>query len=303
MSRAAAAALAALVLLVEAQPARAFCLARTCDPADPKQECELDSDDCPTQGKVLHWTSGCVTFAIQSDGSRKRGLDADDVRSVSERAFRTWLNADCGDDGPSMMIGSLGPVVCNESRHNPHGRNANIVMFRDDEWPYPGSIDSYGLTTVRFNRETGEIYDADVELNSADVDIRIDAAQNGVDLESILAHEFGHFLGLGHAAPEDEVSTMRVSWEGQGLDLRSLSEDDTAGICAAYPPGRRASSSCTPHNGFASECNVPVDELDGGCALSPPTNERHSASGLVLAALASVLSGARRRTRRPGARS
>jgi len=302
MSRAPAALAALLFALVDAPSAQAYCLARTCDPADPKQDCELDGDSCPTQGRVLHWTSTCVTFAIQSDGSRKRGLDADDVRSVSERAFETWLSADCGSGGPSMVIGSLGPVECDESRHNPRGRNANIVMFRDDEWPYPGSIDAYGLTTVRFNPQTGEIYDADVELNSADVDMTMSGTGDGVDLESILAHELGHFLGLGHAAPEDAVSTMRVSWDGEGLDLRSLSEDDAAGICAAYPPDRRASSSCTPHNGFASECNVPVDEPDSGCALTPSTNQRHSASALVLAALASVLAAARRRARGPAGR-
>lgn len=284
----------ALVAFGVAAHAGAYCRARTCDPADPKQHCE-QSGNCVTSGHLLHWPSGCVTFDVQEDGSPKLGLDANTIADATSAAFRAWETADCNGKEPALNAGTLGPVACNESRYNEQGKNANIVMFRDEEWPYPNTIgDAYALTTVRFDPATGEIFDADIEVNSYDFsNIATDGSPHSVDLQSILTHEVGHFLGMAHAAPTDLVSTMRAGWNGMGLDLRTLSPDDEAGICDVYPPGSPAPSSCVPRHGFASECNVPVSEA-AGCTVEPARRDGSWAfSGLLFALIV-----ARRRARR-----
>lgn len=279
----------ALVVLAHAGHAAAFCRARTCDPTDPAQACEVDADGCVASGQVLHWAGGCVSFAVQRDGSPKWGLDADTVNAVAERAFSAWLGADCGGRGPSLVAGSLGAVACDQSRYNEQGKNANIVVFRDDVWPHPGSTDAYGYTTIHFDPETGEIFDADIEINSADFAITADRGTAGVDLESILTHEFGHLLGFAHAAPDDTSATMRAAWDGRGEDLRTLTADDAAAMCDEFPPDRAPqAASCLPRHGFSSDCDAPLDEPYAACTLArTPRRAPHTLPLLLF--VASVL--------------
>ena len=271
-----AAALAFAALLAGSTAARAFCRARTCDPTDVKQHCEL-VDNCVVSGHLLHWGTSCVSFDAQAAGSPLSGIDADTVTRVVGQAFAPWLAASCGSGHPSLKVGTFGPVVCDQIENpdpnhpNEYDRGAekgaNVVMFRDDGWPYQGSLDAFGLTTVTFDRDTGEILDADIEINSHDFTLAIDGSST--DLQSILTHEVGHFLGMAHAATADTTATMRGNWDGIGTDLRTLTDDDEAGICDAYPPGRSASASCEPLNGLASQCHVAADKLDnGGCAFA-----------------------------------
>jgi len=290
-------ALAALLLVTTG--ASAYCLGRTCNPT--KEPCETDADDCVTTGAILHWPADCVTFDIQLDGSPKSDLSAADVSEVVERAFKPWLRAECGNGNPSIKVGTYGPVTCDESRFNKTGRNANIVMFREDRWPYPGQIDTYGLTMLRYDIHTGELWDADVEINTADFDVGVGSEDDRVDLQSILTHELGHFLGLSHPAADQVDATMSADWDGVGTSLRSLDTDDVAGICALYPPDRATKRSCEPINGFSEECFEPASTLpkSPSCAVvARPASTSATASAFALLAVASLRrrgKGARKR--------
>jgi hypothetical protein len=301
-----AAGLALTALLAGTTAARAYCRERTCDPNDKKQHCEK-VDNCVTSGHLLYWKSSCVSFDAQADGSPLRGIDADTVTQVVGLAFTPWLEANCGNGSPAMKIGTYGPVVCDQVENpdptHPDQYNrstekgANVVMFRDDGWPYQGSQDAYGLTTVTYNTDTGEIIDADIEINSTDFDVTVDGS--GTDLQTILTHEVGHFLGMAHAATANQTATMRANWDGVGTDLRNLSDDDVAGICEIYPPGRSATSSCLPLNGFASDCHVPADKpLSGGCALASAESRRDSRTNPLYPGAGVLVLGSLRRRRR-----
>jgi len=281
MTKARIFALAALAALVSVTPrASAYCLERTCDPS--KEHCETDKNDCITTGEVLHWPADCVTFDVQVDGSQKSNLDAEVVDLAVEDAFKPWLRADCGDGTPSLKAGTYGPVTCDESRYNKTGKNANIVMFRDDQWPYKGEVDTYGLTMLRYNRTTGELWDADIEINSADFDVGVDEKPGHVDLQSILTHEVGHFLGLGHASDDNADATMSAGWDGVGTSLRSIEKDDAQGICALYPPGRAAKTSCEPINGFSEQCFEPASTLPApSCAVTTGTENASGAAWVL----------------------
>jgi hypothetical protein len=295
----ASASIALLTLLGLSTEAHAFCRARTCNPANPKQACEKDDDGCVTSGRELFWGTSCLTFDAQEDGSAKLGIDADTLTAAITQAFAPWLRASCGTAGPALEVGTFGPVSCDWSGFNEEARNANIVMFRDEAWPYPGSMDPFAMTRVSFNTDTGEIVDADIEINSAQFEFTTDGSGTGVDLQTVLTHEAGHFLGLSHTAPENADATMRIAWNGQGTELRTLSADDEAGICELFPAQARAPRKCEPIHGFGSGCNEESadahDDQDGGCALVRRKPDPSAALGLLLLTFLTRLRRAARR--------
>ena len=289
-------------LLSPALPASAYCLTRGCN--ENTQECAIDRQGCLTAGRLLHWSSLCLSFDVQQDGSALRDIGYDQVRDSVHAAFRTWLNADCGDgQGPKVRIEDYGPVACRTAEYNQKAGNANIVMFRDNSWPYDNAIDILALTTLIFNADTGEIYDADIEVNSFQQPMSVGAvSRSDIDFNSVITHEVGHFLGLSHSNVAG--STMRPSYVPGNTEMASLEPDDVAGICSALPPDREtADDSCEPRHGFSAECAVE----DNGCQLAPGRAGALSGWLGALLAASSMLRwrlrrAARRRAAGPGPR-
>jgi Matrixin len=259
---------AALTFTVSAHGS-AYCLTRTCDPGS--GTCQVDSHNCIVTGKVLYWPNSCVSFDVQKDGSPKLGIDYDTVHAVAVMAFQQWVNADCGNGThPSIQIADDGPIVCSKPEYNKTEGNANVVTFHDAAWPYVNTADTLALTTVFFDGDTGEIYDANVEINSNEYDFTQGSPAGGYDLNAVLTHEFGHFLGLSHS--DVETATMFSQYMP---DMATLDPDDELGICLSLPPDRvTVSSDCTPRHGFSSTCGTPQS---GCCAtavgLSASTNQ------------------------------
>src|SRR5689334_23443474 len=125
-----------------------------CSPKEPM--------DC---GKPLFWSSPCVGYSLQKSASRWVTLPA--ATTVFAEAFAAWSKAQCTSGSPRIEGVDMGPVDCDKHEYNQNAGNANIVLFRDDSWPHAGQGDTLALTTVTYNLDTGEIYDADIELNSA----------------------------------------------------------------------------------------------------------------------------------------
>ena len=65
------------------------------------------------------------------------------------------------------------------------------------------------LTTLSFT-EAGEIYDVDVEVNTADHDIVLEPLPGQADLLSVCTHEAGHFFGLSHSTVPDATMNDRI---------------------------------------------------------------------------------------------
>jgi hypothetical protein len=289
-------------VLASAQPAAAYCLTHGCNEAT--QDCETDENGCLISGPPLYWGSECVSFDVQKDGSARRGISYDAARDEVHDAFQQWLDADCGDgQGPRIRIEDYGPVECRKAEYNQKAGNANIVMFRDESWPYANAIDTLALTTLIFNAETGEIYDADIEVNTFESAMAIDGAgAHGIDFSSVITHEVGHFLGLSHSSVPG--TTMQQSYEPGNTEMATIESDDVAGICAALPPARRRDrSSCEPRHGFSAECAVEESE---GCSVATAGGRSPAGSALLLllAAFSSTLLRRKlRRASRPHAAS
>jgi hypothetical protein len=299
-----ATALGALGLtLLSAPSAQAFCRTTTCDPNNLAHDCQRDAKACVVSGKRLSWRSSCVTVGVQRMGSPQNGLAFDDIAPVVLQAFGAWMQADCGGATPSIDIQLLGPIECGVSEYNSDVGNANIVAFRENEWPFVGASNALAVTTTRFDRDTGDLWDADIELNGVGAQLSIGDPITGDDLLSVLTHEAGHFLGLSHS--DDPKATMRAVYDPghDGADFRSLSEDDVAGICTIYPPERAApTDSCENRHGFSEQCGAdqPPANESKGCSLNTRAGVIGSSRGAnasLFALLAAAL-GARLARRR-----
>lgn len=268
---------------------------------------------CAVSGKLLFRSSSCVSYSVQEDGSAKHGITSDALEQVVAAAFDRWLSVDCGGGAhPSIEVQNVGRVSCDTTQYNCDGHgNANVILFSDDTWPHTDAESTFALTTVYFATGSGQIHDVDVEINGTNDRIVNGEPLAGVDLASILTHELGHFLGLGHTA--DQTAVMRLRYEPGKDNLRALRADDIAGICDMYPPGRATKTdSCTPRYGFATDCGTddhdlcPIEQSEeegSGCCSTAP-GRPDSRGALALAALfvgfaAARLRRVRKRSRAP----
>jgi MYXO-CTERM domain-containing protein len=254
-----------------AAPAGAFCRTTTCDALDQTADCSRDANGCSTKGIPLEWPTQCVSFGVQKDGSPLRHITYATFDSIVKTAFDQWTATQCSNGAhPAFKVWDLGEIDCGDAEFNRCVPNANTWMFRDDTWPYTGITSTLALTTVTFELKTGKILDADVEVNSAHTDITTSAQGIVADLQSIATHESGHFLGLAHS--NDPQATMYTSYSPGDLSFRSLSDDDHAGICAVYPPGR-TDGTCNgpmPLNGFSRSCAAPDAPTECGNSNTSP---------------------------------
>src|SRR5204863_7528716 len=121
------------------------------------------------------------------------------------------------------------------------------------------------LTSVFSRRTTGEILDADVEINAVDYQwgdlvSGPQSADDLHDLQAALTHELGHLLGLGHtcvwddgvgppvfddhgdrvpncdgASPAILATTMFPEALPGSTSQRKLSADEIRAVCEIYP--------------------------------------------------------------------
>ena len=295
-------------LLLSASTASAYCRTTTCDvDMTTQNDCSWDSNNCATAGHPLYWPDNCSWFGVQQDGSPKRHITYATFHSIVANAFNKWGKADCGGGKvPSFAVQDTdalyGAIVCPNREFNKSAANANAWMFRDDSWPYVGGSTTIALTTISVDIATGRILDADVEINSYKTDITTSDVNIGADLESIVTHESGHFLGLAHTPVQDAV--MFPNYSSSSTSIRTLSPDDEAGICAAYPPSTPPTcGQPEPIYGFSRYCGGanPSTQPEGGStktcavALGAPSDGRAALVASVLTALA-VRHRRRRRT-------
>lgn len=256
LARAAALAAGIAVLSVAAQ-ASAFCRSTTCRTTG-GNECPTDDDGCVTKGAKLSWPTSCIAYATNRLGTQD--LDPADTRAIIRKTFQAWSDVPCPDGGvASMTFQELEPIACKKSQYNKAAPNVNVILFQDDDWKYRGIDGTLAKTSVTYNDETGEIYDADIEVNTANntVTISDDPAKIQYDLQAIMTHEVGHFIGVAHSA--DPSAVMFASYSPGSTAQRTLTPDDVDAVCAIYPPNNGVVCNTEPRNGFSATCDDAKD--------------------------------------------
>jgi hypothetical protein len=245
--------------------------------------------DC---GIPLQWRQPCVSFDVAQQASSQ--VDYDTADAILTRAFAAWAAVDCGGGPPTLQVFDFGAVACGQVQYNQHGGNANVLIFQDAVWPHDtggGGVDTLALTTVTYDVDTGDLYDADIEVNTASNTFTTNdtPGPSDVDLLAVLTHETGHFLGLAHT--QDPTATMFASYTMGTTTIRDLQPDDQAAICAAYPLDRTPTGACTglPRHGWASECFGEQTDLSCAAAEVGGTRRGDSVMGGALALVALAL--------------
>jgi len=284
---------AALALTADAS---AFCRSTTCRSTGTK-ECATDRNTCPIDGAKLFWPTSCVGFSLNELGTQD--LDPQETFAVIRKTFRAWTEVPCPGGGhATMTFEERGPVSCKKSEYNKDGHNLNVILFQDDDWKYRGIDGTLAKTSVTYNDETGEIYDADIEINAANNTITIADPPKKVefDLQAILTHEVGHFIGIAHSSEGSAV--MAPTYAPGSIAQRKLTPDDVAAVCAIYPPKSGLACVSEPRGGFSDSCGN-VETKKGLCSLSsvPAETGGGAPSSLALIGLGALAAAALARRR------
>jgi hypothetical protein len=315
--------LTALAILAASRGALGYCRTLSCSVPgfDPSEDGECAPPDlavlCGQQTPPvvtpvpLWWRNACVGYDIQQDASIQ--VPYATAAQVAAQSFSKWTETLCPVASSwgrvSIDVRDLGPVSCDKVQYNMNQGNQHLIVFRDNGATDFDTNNTLGLTTVTFDPTTGEIYDADMEINSSvTLAVSDPVPPDGYDFQSIVTHEAGHFLGLAHSV--ETTATMYAQYVPGSTSKRILSADDMAGICAIYAPGGTRSvdpsvdasgsveeDACdpTPRHGFQSECAQPES---ASCSASPEDLSSPSVP-LVLGAAATLSAvGAFRRTNR-----
>jgi hypothetical protein len=193
-----------------------------------------------------------VPYAVASRASKQVSLT--EATRVADLAFATWNNVLCDGKPPSIAAYDDGPVSvpdasgdalaawascsdtnsCDPAAHD-------VIVFDDDKWPYSDPGITLALTTVTFGAEDGRILEAYTEVNSADEQLTTaePPTGGGMDLQAILTHEAGHFLGFAHAT--DTSAIMYALYQRGAIELAA---DDVDAICSVYPPRSAQAGGC-----------------------------------------------------------
>jgi hypothetical protein len=283
---------ASFLALLVPSTAHAYCWAATCkDGGTTLCDDEPVRDGCAP----LRWKSACVGFSVQRDGSQK--LTAPEVDDLVRTAFSSWAAADCGGASPGFVVQDLGEVACDKVEYNSDAGNANIIVFRETSWPHPHTEGhDIALTTTTYDPDTGELLDADMEINAANFDLTTGDLMVDFDLLSVLTHETGHFMGLAHSF--DPTATMRPSYEPGNVELRQITPDDTTAICSLYAPDPSLDDTCNPlpRHGFSPECKG--SQTEGKCSVSLGATDAAAPPFAVALALTGLLALRARSARR-----
>jgi hypothetical protein len=183
----------------------------------------------------IQWTRQPIQYGVTSRDAA--GVTAAQLQAAVAQAFATW-------DTPANV--SITSRFAGFTSAEPGSDDGNsVVGFR----ARPDLDRTLGATTFVIDDATGAILESDIFLNSI---FAWSAAANGeagkFDVESVVVHEMGHLLGLGHSAlGETELRPtggravlgkravmFPIAYPTGSIADRSLQADDVAGITDIY---------------------------------------------------------------------
>lgn len=178
-----------------------------------------------------------------------------EVEQVIQQSLKTWTNV----AGTSLTPSALAPLTRIASSTACGSDGVNSICFDQPDAAFtPGVLaftrvitaDAIGIQVGNgpISTEAGQILDADIYFNPSDSTIRfatpsaLSANPKSYDMESILTHELGHFLGFSHSAVWGSMMFPFAPALGTFTGVRPtlqqpdapLSDDDRTGLRNLY---------------------------------------------------------------------
>lgn len=189
-------------------------------------------------------------FGVYLDARRTNpaGLAWDAMSHAVSRSWATWNGVSCAYPKVSLLGSTTGVV--------PNAADTLDAFSVTPVWMESGDLDVaeiFGnppyVTALAIPRAyAGVLETCDIFLNAASYawSAETSTASNAFDLETVLLHEAGHCLGLGHFG--DSTAVMHGSVVA-GEQRRDLSPLDVATLCARYPQLGAVGSPCLDDGG------------------------------------------------------
>jgi hypothetical protein len=109
------------------------------------------------------------------------------------------------------------------------GQN-RVIWLGGTDWK--NGSQTLGVTGLVWIQGSNEIVDADIEMNNDRTWKVGGSGSNLVDVESIIVHESGHFLGLEHSSPTSAIMYAAYPTGAIKVDLTDTDRND---VCTQYP--------------------------------------------------------------------
>lgn len=202
------------------------------------------------QEKPIRWPTKNIQISLSTSLSTPTlAIKPDsDVLGAVERALASWSSAanvtfvqtTSKSQSVSPLTGGDGVNLITIA-----GTTENLALF--------GEGNTTARTRVFYDKDTGEITEADIVINpfpysekGAALQFSTDGTPGTYDLESTVAHEIGHLLGLSHSqvigATMQPSQALNGTYSLPATTERTLSEADLAAVRSLYGGGGKVGS-------------------------------------------------------------
>jgi hypothetical protein len=189
----------------------------------------------------VKWPTKSIQIALSTSlTAPSPAIKADsDVVGAVRRALASWSRAaNVSFVEVTSKLQSVSPVGAGDgvSLITVAATGENLALFSERN--------TTARTRVFYDPDTGDISEADIVINpfpyspEASLQFSTDSTPGTYDLESTLAHELGHFLGLGHShvigATMQATQALNGTYGLPAITERTLSDADQAAARSLY---------------------------------------------------------------------
>jgi predicted Zn-dependent protease len=192
--------------------------------------------------RQIRWPTKSIQIALSTSLTAPSAAikPESDVLGAVQRALANWARAaDVTFVEVSSKAQSVSPTDGGD------GINLITIAATAENLALFGEGNTTARTRVFYDQDTGEISEADIVINpfpysgeGESLQFSTDATSGTYDLESTLAHELGHLLGLNHShvigATMQASQALNGTYGLAAITERTLSEADLAAVRSLY---------------------------------------------------------------------
>ena len=201
---------------------------------------------------------------VDSRSNSPAGIQYPLMQNAVERAWATWNAVQCA----YPKVRSLGPAVGTVQNPLETFDSYSVTPVWILSSTDPDAQQIFGnaslVTAITLPRAyAGVLQTCDIFFNGPNTQWTVDTVPppDHMDVETIMLHEAGHCLGLGHSGPYDSVMDQVVE---KGEAVRVLTTADVTKLCTRYPLVGESASPCFADGG--------CQQTDLKCLAQPVTN-------------------------------